>query len=148
VAAAQDALACRFPDSYVWFQLEFGSSDGPVEIYSVRPPEPPSINIVGVNVAERRDARPALPAHLVAFTDDGGGDFCCFDTSAMRDGECPVVWWYHDAGDDQEPELAGATFLDWLESELRERAEEDRGSPLDALPDVYAGWMREWFRKK
>ncbi|HYN08948.1 MAG TPA: SMI1/KNR4 family protein [Vicinamibacterales bacterium] len=149
VTAAQDALSCRFPDSYVWLQLEFGDARNRLlDIYGVRRVQPPSVDIIGINLEERRDGRPALPAHLIAFSDSGGGDFCCFDTSALEDGECPVVWWDHEAGDDQQPEPAAPTFLDWIETELRERAAEEPGSLLDALPDIYRGWMREWFKKK
>jgi hypothetical protein len=149
VTAAQDALGCRFPDSYVWFQLEFGNArNGPLEVYTVRPAEEYVVNIVDVNLEERRDGRPALPPHLIAFSDNGGGDLYCFETSALENGECPVVWWDHEQGDDQTPEVAGPTFLDWVEAELREAAAEDSGSPLDGLRDVHLGWMREWLKKK
>ncbi len=152
VTAAQKALGCRFPESYTWFQLEFGHvPNGPLDIYSVRPAEPGVLDIIAINVEERRDANPALPAHLIAFSDSGGGDFCCFDTSALRDGECPIVWWYHDLDDGQEPEPAAPSFLDWIESELRERAAEEadeKGSLLDSLGHVHRAWMSEWFKKK
>jgi MacB-like periplasmic core domain len=38
----------------------------------VRPVEPPNQNIVAINLEERREAHPALPAHLIAFSDNGG----------------------------------------------------------------------------
>ena len=45
---AEHALSCRFPDSYAWFQLEFGDArHGPLDIYSVKPVEPPTRNIMG-----------------------------------------------------------------------------------------------------
>jgi hypothetical protein len=91
--------------------------NGALDVYTVKAVEPPHRGIVTVNVDERRDARPRLPAHLVAFSDSGGGDFCCFDTSALRDGECPIVWWDHESDEDQEPELAAPSFLDWIDSE-------------------------------
>ena len=149
VTAAQDALGCRFPDSYVWFQLEFGRApDGPLEIYTVRPTEPATDerNIISINLEERTNAWPPLPAHLVAFSDSGGGDLLCFDTSALRDGECPVVWWDHELDDDQRPEPAAPSFLDWIEAELRERASEEPGSILDSLGHVHRSWLRQWFK--
>jgi hypothetical protein len=149
VDAAQRALACRLPESYVWFQLEFGDvAKGPLDVYTVRPLEPPNQNIVAINLEERRDARPALPPHLIAFSDNGGGDFCCFDTSAMKDGETPVVWWDHEADEDQVPEPAAASFLDWIEAELRERAGEEPGSLLENMGPIYQSWLSEWLRKK
>lgn len=149
LTAAQDALGCRFPDSYGWFQLEFGDvRRGPLEIYTVRTSEPSYLNIVGINLDERREARPRLPAHLIAFSDSGGGDLICFDTSALRDGECPIVWWNHELDEGQSPEPAAPSFLDWIESELRERAAEEPGSLLDSLGHVHRAWLSEWFKKK
>jgi SMI1-KNR4 cell-wall len=147
--SAQDALGCQFPESYAWFQLEFGQiANSPLlNIFSVRP-DPPALNIVGVNLEERHDAHPALPASLVAFVNSGGGDLCCFDTSALEDGECPVVWWDHEADEDQVPELAAASFVDWLEHEIRERAAEEKGTLLDGLGHVHASWLREWLKNK
>jgi hypothetical protein len=149
LAEAEKTLGCRFPESYRWFQLEFGQvTTGPIDIYGVRAVEPPTLNIVGINLDERRNAQPALPAHLIAFSDSGAGDLLCFDTSALEDDECPIVWWDHEADVDQEPEIAGPSFLDWLETELRERAAEEKGSLLDSLAQVHATWLREWLKKK
>jgi hypothetical protein len=149
LTAAQADLGCRFPDSYTWFQLEFGQVERhALEIYSVRRLDPPARNIVGINLEERREGRPALPPHLIAFTDSGGGDFCCFDTTRFEDGECAIVWWDHEAGDDQQPEAAAPSFLDWIETELRERASEEPGSLLDSLGPLYQSWMREWMKRK
>jgi antitoxin YobK len=149
LTTAQEALGCRFPDSYTWFQLEFGDvSRSLLDIYTVRPADPPNRNIVGINLLERQEGGPRLPSHLIAFSDSGGGDLYCFDTSAFRDGECPVVWWDHELDEDQSPEPAAPSFLDWIESELRERAAEEPGSLLDSLAPMYDSWMREWFKKK
>jgi hypothetical protein len=148
VAAAQAELGCRFPDSYVWFQLEFGRvARHALEIYSVRPAAA-ELNIVGINLEERRDGRPALPPDLIAFSDNGGGDLYCFDTARIEGGECAVVWWDHEAGDDQQPEPAAPGFLDWIEAELRERQAEEPGSLLDSLGPMYQSWIREWMKRK
>ena len=135
LAAAEQALGSRFPDSYRWFQLEFGDiAQGPVDIYSVRTAEAAERNIVGINLEERHDAYPRLPARLIAFSDSGGGDLLCFDSSTRQDGECPVVWWDHEGDEEQRPEPAASSFLDWLEGELREWAAEPGGSHLGILP--------------
>jgi hypothetical protein len=34
------------------------------------------------------------------------------------------VWWNHEMGEDQEPESAGSSFLDWIEQTLKEMAAE------------------------
>ena len=149
VAGAERALGCELPESYRWFQLEFGQvPNGPVEVYSVGTPGPSESNIVGINLDERRDAYPRLPVHLIAFSDSGGGDLLCFDTSTRQDGECQVVWWDHEGDEGQRPERAAASFLDWLERELRESARESRGPHLGVLPRLYLQWIRDWMKNR
>jgi hypothetical protein len=150
IAAAELALSCQFPDSYRWFQLQFGDfAHGPLDVYSVKPVEPPGRNIVGINLEERSDSYPPLPPHLIAFSDCGNGDLYCFDTSARAGDECPVVWWDHAADETQQPEPAGATFIDWLETELQECETADAEAPrarLDALRAVHLSWLRDWLQ--
>jgi hypothetical protein len=71
----------------------------------------------------------------------------CFDTTRPEDGEYPVVWWNHEMDEDQEPEDAASSFLDWIEQELKEMAAEERPSVLDVLPNIYKQWMDEWTRQ-
>ena len=150
IAAAEVALSCQFPDSYRWFQLQFGDfADGPLDVYSVKPVEPPDRNIVGINLEERSEAYPPLPPHLIAFSDSGGGDLYCFDTAQREGGECPVVWWDHAADETQQPVPAGATFIDWLETELQECEAADAEAPqarLDALRTLHLSWLRDWLQ--
>jgi hypothetical protein len=157
VAKAEQALGCRFPLSYQWFQCEFGDFlNGPLDIYSVKPIESPGRNIVSINLEERTAGDPPLPSSLIAFSDSGGGDFLCFDTSAISGsnpagflaGECPVVWWDLEGDISQTPERAGNTFLDWHEAELWERAAAAPGSRFDALGHVYRTWLRQWFGRQ
>jgi SUKH superfamily protein len=149
LAAAEQALGTQLPDSYRWFQLEFGNvAHGPVDIYSVRTPESSELDIVGINLDERHNAYPRLPAHLIAFSDNGGGDLLCFDSTARHDGECVVVWWDHEGEEGQRPEPAASSFLDWLERELRESAAEPRGLHLGYLPRLYLGWIRDWLKNR
>ena len=148
LAAAEEALGCRFPASYRSFQLEFGDApQSPVDIYCVRTSEPSELNIVRINLLERHDAYPRLPAHLIAFNDSGGGDLLCFDTSTLSDGEARVVWW--DEGDEaQRPELAASSFRRRLERELHEMPAKPRGSHLAVLPRLYLGWIRTWLKNR
>jgi hypothetical protein len=149
LAAAEEALGCRFPASYRSFQLEFGNAaHSPVDVYSVRTREPSERNIVGINLDERHDTYPRLPAHLIAFSDSGGGDLLCFDTLVLHDGENPVVWWDHEGDESQHPELAAPSFLDWLEQELHEMAAGREGSHLGVLPQLYLGWIRTWLKNR
>jgi cell wall assembly regulator SMI1 len=146
VEHAERELGAAFPNSFRWFQLEFGDFDaGPLTIYSARKPEPSGRNIVTINVASRTELFPRIPDYLIAFSDNGGGDLLCFDTSRREADECPVVWWDHEQDEDQVAAEAAPSFLDWIEAELRERAAEEKGSVLDALP--YAHWISEWLRR-
>jgi hypothetical protein len=146
---AEHELGARFPMSYRWFQLEFGDvQDGPLDIYTTRTPNGPySRNIVETNLKERTEAGPRLPAPLIAFSDNGGGDLLCFDTTRPDGDECPVVSWDHELDEDQEPQDAAPSFLDWIERELKEMAAEARPSVLDVLPQMYKQWMNEWVRQ-
>ena len=149
LAAAEVALGCRLPASYRSFQLEFGNAGhSPVDIYSVRTPESSALNIVSINLDERHDAYPRLPAHLIAFSDGGGGDLLCFDTSDLKDGENPVVWWDHEGDEAQRPEPAASSFLDWLQQELHEMGAAPKGSYLGVLPQIYLGWIRTWLKNR
>jgi len=149
IVAAEAALGCRLPTSYRWFQLEFGSCPrGPLDVYTVTRTPDGVLDIVEINQREREDdPYPPLPPHLIAFSDTGGGDLCCFDTSATAGGECPVVWWDHEGDASQRPEPRAPSFLDWLDGELTEIAAERPGSLLDDLGHVYIQWMREWWRR-
>jgi hypothetical protein len=147
VDAAERDLGAAFPDSFRWFQLEFGDfQDGPFDIYSVCPPGPSERNIVSINQEERVESVPRLPPHLIAFSDSGGGDFLCFDTSRRVANECPVVWWDHEQDETQTPEPAAASFLDWIEAEIRERETEEKGSLLDSFP--YKEWLAPWLKPR
>lgn len=147
IQEAERALGTQFPESYRWFQLEFGDVEwAPIDIYSVRlVVSEYGVNIVAENQKARTEFFPPLPVHLIAFSDDGGGDYVCFDTSRQESNEYSVVWWYHDLDENQEPEEAGSSFLDWIDSELRELGAEQRGSLLDNLP--YKQWIDTWTRQ-
>ena len=149
IERAERELGVAFPSSYRWFQLEFGDAqDAPLDIYTAHGATGPySTSIVEVNLRERTELRPHLPVHLIAFSDDGGGNHLCFDTTRREDDECPVVWWDHEQDEDQEPEDAALSFLDWIEAELKERAAEEGGSLLNALPNMYKNWIDAWSRK-
>jgi hypothetical protein len=123
---AERELGAPFPMSYRWFQLEFGDVEpGPLDIYTVCTPQGRySKHVIEANLQERTEAGPRLPAHLIAFSDNGAGDLLCFDTTRPEGAEYPVVWWNHEMGEDQEPEGAASSFLDWIEQTLKEMAAE------------------------
>lgn len=56
-----------------------------------------------------------MPAYLIPFAPDGRGNHYCLDTSQMADDECPIAFWDHELGPDQDVEIVNTNFLDWLE---------------------------------
>ena len=146
---AERELGALFPMSYRWFQLEFGDfEDGPIDIYTVRHPVGQySTYIVDQNFEERTESRPRLPARLIAFSDNGGGDLLCFDTVRVENGECPVVWWDHEQDERQQLVEAAPSFLDWIEQSLQELAAEESGGFRDALSHIHDQWMTEWTQR-
>ncbi len=58
------------------------------------------------------------------------------------------MWWDHEQDETQQPEIAGRSFLDWLEAELKERAAEGKGSLLDSIRYVHQDWMKSWLKNK
>ena len=54
-----------------------------------------------------------------------------------------MVWWDHERDEAQRPEPVAASFLDWLEAEIREREADPKGSLLTSLSSMYARWIRE-----
>lgn len=118
IATAEQELGCTFPDSFKWFQKEFGAYSGFTDIYGVKALPSPLKNIVGITMSERHECYPPLLAHLIPFSDNSGGDSYCLDTSRLMKGNCPVVFWDHEGDEKQTPEQRAAGFLDWLEEEL------------------------------
>jgi len=144
VAAAEDALGCRLPPSYVRFLRSCHA--GTLRFWSTYwvGSEPrrsgQSQNIVRENEKLRAPSGPwpGWPRFLVAFQTDSGGNLNCFDSrGATDDGEWPIVFWDHELpAEDNVADLddqahSHRTFAAWLEGEL-ENAEDRLEDDLDA----------------
>ena len=57
---------------------------------------------------------PALLSNLVPVMSDGAGNHYCLNTSVMQNGECPVIFWDHEQGRDQNLGRVAASFDVWL----------------------------------
>lgn len=123
---AEKELNATLPESYKAFQLELGDIDwAMLEIYSVKTPPEGRINIIGITQSERTQCFPNMPDSLIPFSDDGGGDSYCFDTSKITDGECNIVFWDHASNSEQEPTIVAKDFVEWINKEIEWRLEED-----------------------
>lgn len=115
-------LGVRVRGGYRLFLERFGwGGVADFEIYGVGAGVPPYLDVVAATRRERADAHPNIPRHLVPIMNNGGGDHACLDTNANPD-EPPIVWWRHEDGEDQVPQVEAPDFCSWLSILLRERA--------------------------
>jgi hypothetical protein len=125
IRQAEEALGVSFPDSYCWFLMEFGAAEWPQLIYGVRTGNWTWADLVRLTKESRQALNAPIPLHLLPFSPDGWGNDYCMDTSRLVEGECPVVFWNHENGEDQIPDTVFAGFLDWLEDAIRFEMELD-----------------------
>jgi hypothetical protein len=62
------------------------------------------------------------PSYLVPFSNDGRGNFYCFDTRIHEHHSCPVVYWqsgYPYSSSDL-PEVTHRTFIEWVKEVIIE----------------------------
>lgn len=59
-----------------------------------------------------------MPAWLIPFSPDGGGNFYCFDTKNLSTdgGRCPIVFWQWDMDYDEKnpPEVVYPGMTEWI----------------------------------
>src|ERR1700722_16639073 len=103
VLKAEGRLGVQFPKSYTLFLLEFGSAVWPDLIYGLLGGKGCGQGVIECTFRERTLLHPHIRQHLVPVSPDGFGNHFCLDTSKMSEaGECPVVFWDHDLGEDQD----------------------------------------------
>ena len=89
ICAAADSLGVVFPNSFKYYLSRFGwISFGPNEYYGIDR----SYNNVAKSTKMLR-SKGGFPTGFVVVADHDGDEYVCLDTSAMTDGECPVVIW-------------------------------------------------------
>ncbi len=115
VTAAEAALAVKLVGGYREFLLVFGFGGvEDVELYGLGGPD--YLDVVQITKSERAIAEPQLPHHLVPIWNDGGGNLYCLNT---REGEeHPIVFWDHELGSDQAPDIDAPDFATWMMEQL------------------------------
>jgi len=121
IERAQRELGIAFPDSYIAFLRECGWARGAdLTVYGLGDDMRGNWDLPEMTRMERDVSPLKLPPHLLSVVPDGAGNHYCLDTSRLKDGECPVVFWDHENedGPDQVPEEYGENFRSWLIKEL------------------------------
>jgi cell wall assembly regulator SMI1 len=110
---AEKKLGVKFPKSFREYLNRFGFiSHNADEFYGLDSDIPNHLDLVRNTEGERTQFQPNLPLHLIPFLPNGGGDHYCID---LRSGDDPkVVFWNHELGPDQKPEVIASAFSTWL----------------------------------
>jgi hypothetical protein len=117
IHAASARLGVHLVGGYRRFLQRFGwGGVGPLELFGLGSDVPPYLDLVAMAESERTEMCPALPAYLVPFMNDGGGNLFCLDLRSP--GEPPVVFWDHTASAGQEPMSVAPDFISWLAARL------------------------------
>jgi cell wall assembly regulator SMI1 len=122
IAAAEQQLGVTFPASYRWFLAKYGVADWPDYIYGLCT-NPLYHSVVETTIANRTTLHPHIPDAYIPFAPDGGGNHYCLKCDELADGECPIIFWDHDCGEDQEIDVTHDSFLSWLEETIENQFE-------------------------
>lgn len=70
------------------------------------------------NVYEFEHNQVVMPQYkyIVPFSNDGGGNFYCFDTRVHDKNSCPVIFWVSSYlySSDNPPEIVNQSFIEWF----------------------------------
>lgn len=115
IAHAENSLGVPFPESYRRFLRRIGwGRFSHQELYGLGSNTPPHLELVKNTLVERETMGPTMPMQLVPVMNDGAGNHFCLDTSTLVDGECPVVFWDHEQGFNQKPQVVAQSFDLWM----------------------------------
>jgi hypothetical protein len=113
INTASAELGVDLSGGYRLFLKRFGwGGVGSIELFGLGGDVPPYLSLTAMTRSEREEMSPALPSHLIALMNDGGGNLYCLDCRIS--GEPPVVFWEHTAGEQQEPTRVSSDFTTWL----------------------------------
>ncbi|MBX3390532.1 MAG: SMI1/KNR4 family protein [Phycisphaeraceae bacterium] len=111
------------PVSYKTFLSEIGFAYlGSDILYGLGPDATRATSVLENMVFESVNAEPPMRSTLIPVMGDGAGNHFCLDTAAIKDGDCPVVFWDHEhsRGMMQRPERVSVRFAVWLQRQLKQ----------------------------
>jgi hypothetical protein len=122
IRRAEVELGIPLRGSYREFLRSFGwGGVGDIELFGLGVDVPHHLNLVTIAKSEREEANPPLRSYLIPVANDGGGNLFCLDVSEPYRDEFPVVFWDHEGGSDQVPDLVAGDFSEWLSERLDQR---------------------------
>jgi hypothetical protein len=114
VADAERKLGVLFPETLRSYLVELGYLEfDSVEMYGLGTGVPEHLNLVECTIAERTVLYPNIPTQFIPILNNGSGDHYCLDLRPNA-ADPPVVFWNHELGSDQMPELVARRFSGWL----------------------------------
>lgn len=114
ITTAEREIGVTFPSVFRSYLAELGYLEfRSAEFYGLGVGVPPHLDLVRNTIAERTEFHPHIPAHLIPFMSNGGGDHYCVDLNTHAD-DPPVVFWDHELDTTQQPQKLADTFSSWL----------------------------------
>ena len=76
---------------------------------------------------EHSEVENEMPAYLIPFSPDGGGNHYCFDSTRCEEKSCKVIFWQYDRSYSEEnpPETVNDSFAAWAKEVLVDWTLED-----------------------
>jgi hypothetical protein len=113
---AEAILGVQISGGYRDFLLAYGwGGVGYLELYGLGNDVPAFINLIDIAMSEWTEMMPKLRRDLLPIRNDGSGNLYCLDLKS--DGP-KVVFWSHEAGEEQIPDVVAADFSSWFASEI------------------------------
>lgn len=122
----EERLGVEFPESYVEFLKEFdGGEFAFARMHCITENGAGWFDFIEQARAFFQQAPLLGLRSLLPFARSYGSNVYCFDMSRMKDGECPVLEYDSDCGDEQELRCLAGSLKEWIETTLAEMAQED-----------------------
>ena len=89
--------------------------------------EPKHVSLGSAFDIEHYKVENEMPAYLIPFSPDGGGNHYCFDSATCEERSCKVIFWQYDRSYSEEnpPETVNDSFTAWAKEVLVEWTLED-----------------------
>ncbi len=105
ISSAETELGLTIPPDYRLFLQKIGwLGIAGQEIWGLGPDLPPYIHLVAATKSWRANEMMGLPAHVLPFEEDGGGNLLVLDCSLVGISASPVFFWDHEVGPGQQPD--------------------------------------------